>query len=70
MMNYIGHTDALIIDLRNCRGAMGKDAIPFLSSYFFNEPVHLNDFKWRWNNSLEQKWTYAHVPGNSRYLHN
>ena len=67
MMNYIGHTDALIIDLRNCRGAMGKDAIPFLSSYFFNEPVHLNDFKWRWNNSLEQKWTYAHVPG-KRYI--
>src|SRR5690606_22560079 len=63
MMNYISHTEALIIDLRNCRGSQSPDAIPFLLSYFFNEPVHLNDLVWRKGNETRQSWTYAHVPG-------
>jgi hypothetical protein len=67
IMNYLSHTDALIIDLRSCRGAMGMDGISFLSSYFFDGSVHLNDLIWRKDNALEQKWTYACVPG-KRYL--
>lgn len=67
VMNYLSDTDAIIIDLRNCRGAMGVDGISFLASYFFKESIHLNDLVWRKNNRVEQKWTYAYIPGN-RYL--
>lgn len=67
LMNYLSHTDALIIDLRNCRGAMGTDGINFLSGYFFDEQVHLNDLIWRKDNAVEQKWTYAYLPG-KRYI--
>lgn len=67
MMDYLSHTDALIIDLRKCRGAMGRDAINYLASYFFDESIHLNDLIWRKNNFTEQKWTYAYVPG-KRYI--
>jgi len=63
MMNYIAHTEALIIDLRNCRGSNSPDAIPFLLSYLFKEPVHLNDLVWRRGNETRQSWTYAYVPG-------
>lgn len=67
MMAYVAHTDALIIDLRNCGGSMSPDAIPFICSYFFESPVHLNDIYYRKGNKLLQSWTYAHVPG-KRYL--
>ena len=63
MMNYISHTEALILDLRNCRGSTSPDAIPFLLSYFFEKPVHLNDLHWRKGNEIHQSWTYAYVPG-------
>ncbi|WP_423146083.1 S41 family peptidase [Rubrolithibacter danxiaensis] len=66
-MNYIAHTDALIIDLRNCVGSSSPDAIPFLCSYFFESPVHLTDWYWRKGNSTKQSWTYAYVPG-KKYL--
>jgi len=63
VMNYLSHTDALIIDLRNCRGGMGTDGNNFLASYFFEEPVHWIDLVWRKDNKVDQKWTYAYVPG-------
>jgi C-terminal processing protease CtpA/Prc len=66
-MNYLAHTGALIIDLRNCGGSMSPDAIPFLSSYFFEAPVHLTDWYWRKGNTTKQAWTYAYVPG-KKYL--
>lgn len=67
VMNYLAHTDALIIDLRNSQGAMSTDVIPFLSSYFFEKPVHLNDYYWRKGNRTIQAWTYSMVPG-KKYL--
>ncbi|MVM33464.1 peptidase [Spirosoma sp. HMF4905] len=66
-MNYLAKTDALIIDLRQCRGAISEHAIPFLCSYFFAEPTHLNDLYWRDGNITNQSWTYAEVPGH-QYL--
>ena len=66
-MNYLAHTGALIIDLRNCGGSMSPDAIPFLCSYFFENPVHLVDWYWRKNNTIKQAWTYSYVPG-KKYL--
>ncbi|MCF0063771.1 S41 family peptidase [Dyadobacter chenwenxiniae] len=62
-MNYLAHTDALIIDLRKCRGSASIDATPFLSSYLFETPVHLYDLWWRQDSRTMQVWTYAHVPG-------
>jgi retinol-binding protein 3 len=62
-MNYLSHTDALIIDLRNSNGAMSMYAIPFICSYFFEEATHLNDFYWRETNQTIQTWTQAVVPG-------
>ncbi|CCH03124.1 Retinol-binding protein 3 Interphotoreceptor retinoid-binding protein [Fibrella aestuarina BUZ 2] len=66
-LNYLAQTDALIIDLRQCGGAISEHAIPLLCSYFFAEPTHLNSFYWRDGNRLVQSWTYAQVPGR-RYL--
>lgn len=66
-MDYVKGTDALIIDLRECRGSIDENTIPFLCSYFFSEPVHLDDFYTRETNSTKQLWTYAYVPG-SLYL--
>jgi hypothetical protein len=67
MMNYIAHTDALIIDLRKCGGSRSPDAIPFICSYFFENPVHLNDIYFRKTDSYKQSWTYSYVPG-KKYL--
>ncbi|MGE4288229.1 MAG: S41 family peptidase [Salinivirgaceae bacterium] len=63
-MQFIAETDALIIDLRNCRGSMDVYTIPFLCAYFFDEPVHLFSFENREKQSLKQFWTAAWVPGN------
>ena len=66
-LNYLAHTDQLIIDLRKCGGSTSPDAIPFICSYFFETPVHLNDLQWRKGNKVTQAWTYAYVPG-KKYL--
>jgi hypothetical protein len=66
-MTYVSNTDALIIDLRECGGSISPDAIPMLCSYFFKDPVHLNDIYWRHENKTRQFWSWAYVPG-KRYL--
>lgn len=67
MMNYVANTDALIIDLRKCGGSTSPDAIPFVCSYLFDKPIHLNDLYWRKGNIVTQAWTYAYVSG-KRYI--
>jgi hypothetical protein len=67
MMNYFAQTEALIIDLRQCSGSRSPDAIPFICSYFFENPVHLNDIYFRKADSYKQSWTYSYVPG-KKYL--
>jgi hypothetical protein len=62
-MKYVAQTDALILDLRSSRGSLDENAVPFLSSYFFAEPVHMFDFYTRHNQTTRQFWTYAVVPG-------
>lgn len=62
-MTLLAHTDALIIDLRQNSGGnayMGA----FLSSYLVGpEPVHLTDFYRRADDTTQQSWTSAYVPG-------
>lgn len=67
MMNYVQHTDALIIDFRHCRGAMSDNVISFLCSYLFADKTHLNNLYWREQNFTQQTWTQVVVPG-KKYL--
>lgn len=66
-MAYVSGTDALIIDLRSCRGSLDENTIPFLHSYFFEESVHLSDFFTRESGHTKQFWSAAWLPG-KRYI--
>jgi len=62
-MNIISNTNALIIDLRKCRGG-NPDMVAMISTYLFNgEPIHLNDLYWRDEDFTQQFWTLPYVPG-------
>jgi len=61
-MNFLGESDALIVDLRqNGGGHMAMVAL--LSTYLFDRPTHLNDIYNRKENTTEQFWTLPYVPG-------
>ncbi len=62
-MNYVAHSDALIIDVRQNRGSMDINTIPFFCSYLFDQPVQIGDIFTRESNETRQLWTYAQVPG-------
>ena len=62
-MNFLGHVDAIIFDLRNNGGGDPK-MVAFLSSYLFEDPTHLNDLYNRKEDSTTQYWTLPFVPGN------
>lgn len=64
-MSFVAETDALIIDIRG-NGGGAPEAVAALCSYFFAEPVHLNDLYFRPRNETRQFWT-APVAG-KRYL--
>ena len=61
-MNFLAYTDAIIFDLRQ-NGGGSPSMIQLISSYFFDEPKHLNSFYVRRSDSTEQFWTHAYVPG-------
>jgi Peptidase family S41/N-terminal domain of Peptidase_S41 in eukaryotic IRBP len=61
-MNFLADSDALIVDLRDCRGGAPRMAV-LISSYLFDEPTHLDDIYDRGRNTTEQLWTFAHLPG-------
>jgi hypothetical protein len=62
-MNFLGHTDALIIDLRQ-NGGGDPAMVSLVCSYLFGrEPVHVNDLYWREGNRTEEFWTKADIPG-------
>ena len=61
-MNFLGNSDAVIIDLRQ-NGGGSPSMIQLLSSYFLSEPKHLNSFYIRQTDSTEQYWSLAWVPG-------
>ncbi len=56
-MNFLTHTNALIIDLRQCQGG-SPGMVALLSSYLFaGEPIHLNSLYWREEDFTQQYWT-------------
>jgi retinol-binding protein 3 len=62
-MTFLADTNALIFDLRQCRGG-DPDMIALISTYLFGqEPVHLNSLYWREENVTQQFWTLPYVPG-------
>lgn len=61
-MNFLGHVDAIIFDLRDNHG--GDPAmVALISSYLFDESTHLNDLYDRKENTTSQFWTLPYVPG-------
>ncbi|PKA83395.1 peptidase S41-like protein [Ulvibacter sp. MAR_2010_11] len=61
-MNFLSNADAIIIDLR-FNGGGSPAMIQLISSYLFQESVHLNNFYWRAANINTQTWTLPHVSG-------
>jgi C-terminal processing protease CtpA/Prc len=61
-MAFLAGSDAVIIDLRN-NGGGSPSMIQLISSYFFDEPVHLNSFYIRDEDKTKQFWSHAYVEG-------
>jgi hypothetical protein len=61
-MNFLGNSDALIVDLRE-NGGGDPAMIAFISSYLFDQPTHLTDFWERKGGTTQQWWTSPYVPG-------
>jgi hypothetical protein len=61
-MNFLGHCDAIIFDLRK-NGGGDPAMIQLLSTYLFEEPTHLNDLYWRKGDKRDQFWTLPYAPG-------
>ena len=61
-MNFLENCDAIIIDLRDNGGGY-PSMIQLISSYFFEEPTHLNTFYVRRSDEYNQFWTQAYVEG-------
>lgn len=61
--DFLGDTDALIIDVRD-NGGGSPDGVRHICSYLFGEkPVHLNDLYFREGNQTLEFWTLKSVPG-------
>jgi hypothetical protein len=61
-MNFLANCDAIIVDLTD-NGGGSPSMIQLISSYFFEEPTHLNTFYIRRGDEYKQFWTQAHVEG-------
>lgn len=61
-MNFLAYCDAIIFDLRQ-NGGGDPAQIQLISSYLFEEPVHLNDLYARAQDRTENYWTLPFVPG-------
>jgi hypothetical protein len=61
-MNFLAYTDAIIFDLRQ-NGGGSPSMIQLISSYFFDEPKHLNSFYVRRSDSTQQFWSHSYVQG-------
>ena len=66
IMNFVRHTDALVIDLRKMRGGE-PETVALVSSYFFDQPKLLNSLYWRPDDRTQQFWTIPHLAG-ARFL--
>ncbi len=61
-MNFLAHSDAIIIDLTE-NGGGSPSMIQLLTSYLLDEPTHLNSFYIRATGDTQQFWSLPWVPG-------
>lgn len=61
-LNFLAYCDAIIVDLRQ-NGGGEPSQIQLISSYFFPEPVHLNDIYDRTTGQTDYYYTLPYVPG-------
>lgn len=61
-MNFLANADAIIFDLRK-NGGGNPSMIQLISSYLFEESVHLNSFYVRKTDKIQQFWTQSKVEG-------
>ncbi len=61
-LNFLAYCDAIIVDLRQ-NGGGEPSLIQLISSYFFPEPVHLNDIYDRTTGQTDYYYTLPFVPG-------
>ncbi len=61
-MNFLAHTDAIIIDLRE-NGGGSPSIIQYMTAYFLDDVTHLNSFYYRDSDTIEQYWSAPYVPG-------
>lgn len=59
---FLAGTDAVILDLRNCRGGSAYVS-PILAGYFFARPTSLYDMVFRGDSFTERFWTPGWLPG-------
>lgn len=62
-MAKLNDADAIIFDLRDNPGGYAN-MVALIATYLFDRPTHLNDFYDRGENTTEESWTLAPVPGN------
>jgi hypothetical protein len=62
-MQQLASTDALILDLRECRGGDPVMAVLAASWFFEGRPRHWNDMVRRCDGTTTQFWTSAWLPG-------
>ncbi|KAF0698765.1 Aste57867_10623 [Aphanomyces stellatus] len=53
-LNLLSDTEALIVDLRECRGGSGETADLFYA-FLFDQETHVNDFYWRPDNATHRR---------------
>ncbi|GLW57315.1 S41 family peptidase [Kitasatospora phosalacinea] len=66
-MQLLSPTEALVIDLRQCRGGSPEGVQLWCSYFFAGDEVHLNDIYERSTDSVRQYWTLGHLTA-PRYL--
>jgi len=67
VMHLLANVNALIVDERQ-HGGGNPDAIRYLTSYFFDEPTHLNSLHYRNGDTetVEEFWTHDDIAGPQR----
>lgn len=66
-MSLLAGTEALILDFRDNRGAVGLGSVEAFASYFFDKPTHLFDMYWREFDRTDRIETHDNLAG-PKYL--
>lgn len=61
-MNFLGNTDALIIDIMDNPGG-NIPMVELMASYFFNDRIHLSSFEYREYDIVHHTYTAPYVSG-------